>query len=54
MADNNDILFKQAMKRIDELVDEVLEICNTVAEENDYEKEWVLDMFKEKFNKVKR
>ncbi|NEZ44366.1 hypothetical protein GQA12_22875 [Paenibacillus alvei] len=49
-----DILYKQAMKRISELVEEVLEICDDVANENHYERDWVLDRFREQFNKAKR
>jgi hypothetical protein len=49
-----DALYKQAMKRIDELVEEVLQICDEVADENHYQREWVLDQFRDKFNKAKR
>jgi len=47
-------LYKEAMQRIDELVERVLLICNDVADNNHYEKEWVLDRFTEKFNRAKR
>lgn len=50
----DDALYKQAMKRIDDLVEEVLQKCDEVADENYYEREWVLDRFREKFNKAKR
>lgn len=49
-----DALYKQAMSRIDVLVEEVLQLCESVAEENALEKDWVLDRFREKFNKAKR
>lgn len=49
-----DTLYNEAMKRIDELVKEVMYICEEVAEQNNYDKEWVLDRFREKFNKAKR
>jgi len=32
----------------------VLDLCDTVAEENHYEKDWVFDRFKEKLNAAKR
>lgn len=47
-------LYKQATKRIDELVEEVLQTCDEVADENHYEREWVLGRFRERFNKAKR
>ncbi|EJW14067.1 hypothetical protein M5X00_26400 [Paenibacillus alvei] len=49
-----DDLYKQAMKRIAELVDEVLQTCDDVADENHYEREWVLEQFRSQFNKSKR
>jgi hypothetical protein len=49
-----DELYEQATECIDNLVKEVLETCEEVAERNNYEKAWVLDMFREKFNKAKR
>lgn len=51
---NEESLYKEAMQRIDELVKEVLIICNEVADENHYEKEWVLDRFREKFSRAKK
>lgn len=53
MSDDS-TLYKEAMKRIDELVEEVLQTCNEVADENHYERAWVLDKFRERFNKAKR
>ncbi len=47
-------IYKQAMRRIDELVEEVFKICDDVADTNHYEKDWVLDRFREKFNKARR
>ncbi|GIO88545.1 hypothetical protein J25TS5_54770 [Paenibacillus faecis] len=38
------------MKRIIELVDEVFQICDEVADENRYEREWVWDRFRESAN----
>lgn len=42
------------MKRIDELIEEVFQICDDVADKNHYEREWVLEAFRAKFNKEKR
>lgn len=47
-------VYKQAMERMDELVEEVIQTCIDVADENHYEKEWVLDRFRAKFNSAKR
>lgn|GEM_PF-3756781 len=33
-------VYKQAMERMDELVEEVIQICIDVADENHYEREW--------------
>ncbi|WP_192043673.1 hypothetical protein [Paenibacillus rhizovicinus] len=50
----DDELYKHAMKRIDELVEEVFQICDEVADENHYEREWVLDRFRARFSAAKR
>ncbi|MFS0855258.1 hypothetical protein [Paenibacillus taichungensis] len=47
-------IYMKAIKRIDELVDEVLHICNEVADDNHYEREWVLDQFRSHFNRARR
>ncbi|QPA61340.1 hypothetical protein [Lysinibacillus sphaericus] len=47
-------VYKQAMERMDELVEEVIQICIDVAEENHYEREWVLERFRAKFNSARR
>ncbi|WP_170209293.1 MULTISPECIES: hypothetical protein [Bacillaceae] len=47
-------LYKQAIKRIDELVEEVIQTCDEVADENHYERDWVLERFRARFNKAKR
>ncbi|WPQ60002.1 hypothetical protein [Paenibacillus polymyxa] len=51
---NESRLYEQAMERIDELVEEVFQICDDVADKNDYERDWVLDRFRERFNKARR
>jgi len=47
-------IYKEATKRIDEMVQEVFTMCDTVADLYDYEKEWVFERFRERFNKAKR
>lgn len=47
-------IYQEAMQRIDDLVEEVVNICDEVAEKNNYEKEWVFHRFQEKFSKRKR
>lgn len=47
-------VYNQAMERMDELVDEVIQTCIDVADENHYEREWVLDRFRAKFSSAKR
>lgn len=46
-----DDLYKQAVKDIKRLVDDVKEQCEYFAEEYDYEKDWVFSRFKEELNK---
>lgn len=47
-------VYKQGLKDVENLVEEVIERCDDIADENDYEKEWVLEQFKNAFNKAKR
>lgn len=47
-------LYREAMKRVDELVEEVFERCDELADANHFEKEWVLERFREKFSQAKR
>ena len=47
-------MYKEAMNRMDELVEEVIQTCNDVADENRYERVWVLEHFRKKFNTAKR
>jgi hypothetical protein len=51
---DEDKLYKEAMDRINDLIEEVMQTCFDVADENDYDREWVLDRFREQFNKAKR
>ena len=54
MSKTDDQLYLQAMAVVDRLVEDVLKTCGEVADENHFEKEWVLDRFREQFNKAKR
>ena len=51
---DEDKLYYEAMEAIRALVDGVLQTCQDVADQNDYEKEWVIDRFREQFNKVNK
>lgn len=46
-----DDLYKQAVKDIRKLVDDVKEQCEQFAEDYQYEKAWVFDRFREELNK---
>lgn len=48
--ENNEKLYFEALAVVENLVDEVIERCNEVAEENHFEREWVLRRFRERFN----
>lgn len=45
--------YKKAMKEMDDLANNVMEQCIDFANNNDYDKEWVLDRFQERFTKLK-
>lgn len=51
---SEDKIYKQAMNCINDLVEEVIQRCDDVADENNYERDWVLEQFKNAFNKAKR
>ncbi|WP_164468580.1 hypothetical protein [Clostridium botulinum] len=48
---DEDNLYKQAVKDIRRLVDDVKEQCEQFAEEYNYEKEWVFSKFREELTK---
>nr|WP_301289987.1 hypothetical protein [Paenibacillus sp. 1781tsa1] len=52
--DDDKKLYKKAIERIDELVDEVLQTCNEVADDNHYDRDWVLDRFRTRFNRARK
>ena len=47
-------LYKDAMQCINDLVDEVIERCAYVAEVNHFDEQWVLEQFRNAFNKANR
>ena len=47
-------VYKAAMERVDALVQEVIDLCDEVAEEGHYEKEWVFQTFRSKLNAAHR
>ena len=51
MEDNK--LYRQALEEMEELAERVLEECCEFADDNDYEKEWVISHFMSAFNKLK-
>lgn len=46
--------YDQALREVTELAVDVIEQCVDFANRNDYEKEWVIDRFKEQFSIAKR
>lgn len=52
MKDDN--LYKQAMTEMDRLANDIVKECIDFALDNDYDKEWVLDRFQERFQIAKR
>jgi len=51
--DDEELLI-DALRKMDELVDDVFEAINDVADQNDFEREWVIEKFREKFNRAKK
>lgn len=54
MNEEDKAVYKQAMKRIDELVEQVMQTCDEVADENHYDRIWVMERFRDRFNQAKR
>ena len=48
-----ELLYKLAMKEMNNLAEDVLNECIEFADSHDYEKEWVIERFQEQFQKVK-
>lgn len=47
-------LSKQALKKTEKLAKRVLEDCYEYADNNNYEREWVINNFMSAFNKLKK
>lgn len=50
----DDKIYKQALKEMKELAGRVLEECYDFANDNDYDRDWVISHFMEAFNKLKK
>lgn len=48
-----ELLYKLAMKEMNNLAEDVLNECIEFADNHDYDKEWVIERFQEQFQKVK-
>ncbi|MGN8845242.1 hypothetical protein ACTNDN_20785 [Niallia sp. HCP3S3_B10] len=53
MSDES-ILYKEAMEQIDVLVEDVIQTCLEVADKSDFDRVWVMEKFRSRFNKAKR
>ena len=54
MTYQEEILYNSAIERVNELADDVIQECCEVAQDNHYERDWVLKQFRTCFNqKVK-
>ena len=51
---NEKELYDTALKEVEELAVDVIEQCSDFADRNDYEKEWVIERFQERFSIAKR
>lgn len=51
---SDDIIYKQALKEMKNLAEHVMKDIQEFAEEHDYEEEWVVEKFREEFNKIAR
>lgn len=50
---DEELLYKLAMKEMNNLAEDVLNECIGFADSHNYDKEWVIDRFQEQFQKVK-
>jgi len=51
---DNDVLYKQAVSDVKELVEYVISECDEFADRYNYDKEWVRERFREEFNRRKK
>lgn len=54
MTYQEELLYNSAMNRMNELADDVAQECCKVACDNHYERDWILERFRECFNKKVR
>lgn len=48
---NEDIIYNDAINCVNNLVEEVIQRCEQVADENDYGIDWILNQFRVAYNK---
>lgn len=48
--DDEDKLYTESIKKLEELADTTIDMCIRLAEKEDLEKDWVVDNFKKVFN----
>ena len=48
--DDEDKLYTESIKKLEELADTTIDMCMRLAEKEDLEKDWVVDNFKKVFN----
>lgn len=51
---SEDMLYKQAVKEMKSLAEYVMQDIQEFADEHNYEKAWVIERFREEFNKIVR
>jgi hypothetical protein len=51
---SDDLLYKKAVKQMRQLAEDVLADVEMFADDNNYDKEWVLERFQEEFSKAKK
>ena len=50
----DDTLYNQAVKQMESLAEYVIKDIQDFADDHDYEKAWVVERFREEFNKIAR
>lgn len=49
-----DAIYNQAVKEMKSLAEHVIQDIQEFADEHDYEKSWVVERFREEFNRISR
>lgn len=49
-----DAIYNQAVKEMKSLAEHVMQDIQEFADEHDYEKSWVVERFREEFNRISR